>query len=131
MGSRGAFVDVASGNFNFKEDGQEYYSLGTLSSDPNVKILALIGEGSVSTPSFSHTPGRIYAVTQKGRLKYLTYYDDSHNKKVTVDLGHAHNKVRPHIHYGNGGHGKDDPAIPPTKEQLSLIRKIKKEYNLK
>ena len=45
MGSRGAFVDVASGNFNFKEDGQEYYSLGTLSSDPNVKILALIGEG--------------------------------------------------------------------------------------
>ena len=39
MGSRGAFVDVASDNFNFKENGQEYFSLGILSSDPNVKVL--------------------------------------------------------------------------------------------
>lgn len=39
MGSRGAFVDVNMGNFTFKDGGQNYFSIGTLSSDPNVKVL--------------------------------------------------------------------------------------------
>lgn len=33
MGSRGAFVDVNMGNFTFKDGGQNYFSIGTLSSE--------------------------------------------------------------------------------------------------
>lgn len=36
MGSRGAFENVDTGNFTFKEGGQHYHSVGTLTSDPNV-----------------------------------------------------------------------------------------------
>ena len=39
MGSRGAFVDVSSGDFSFKEGGQHYKSIGILSSNPNVKFI--------------------------------------------------------------------------------------------
>ena len=54
MGSRGAFVDVEMGNFTFKDNGQVYYSIGSLSSDKNVKILVQ-EKGAVKAPEFSHT----------------------------------------------------------------------------
>lgn len=130
MGSRGAFIDVASGNFNFKENGQEYFSLGILSSDPNVKVLVK-NRGSVAPPMFSHTPGRIYAVTQNGSLKYLAYYDETHNQAVCIDFGHAHNGVRPHVHFGTSDHNPDKPGKKPTRAQLDLASKIRKEFNLK
>ena len=135
MGSRGAFVDVKSGDFSFKENGQEYYSLGVLSSNPNVKII-MQKEGSVSAPEYSHTAGRIYATLQKDdktgvvRLKHLSYYDSKHKQSVSVDFLHAHNGVRPHVHYGIEDHSRSTPGKKPTKEQLDLANDIRKEFHV-
>lgn len=135
MGSRGAFINVNLGDFHFKTDSDgneihEYYSLGTLSSNPNVKVI-MQKEGSVSAPEFSHTPGRIYATVQDGKLKHLSYYDENHNQSVSIDFKHAHHGLKPHAHYGINDHNPNSPAKPPTKEQLALANKIKKEFHLK
>ena len=129
MGSRGAFVDVDMGNFTFKDGGQNYFSLGTLSGDPNVKIL-IQDKGSVKAPEYSHTKGRVYAIVQGGKLKHLTYYDDEHKQHISVDLLHPHKGVQPHIHI-DLNHTPDSPGISPTAEQMALIEKIKKEFHLK
>ena len=128
MGSRGAFVDVNAGDFTFKDNGQKYFSIGSLSSDSNVKVLVQ-SEGSVKAPEFSHTAGRIYAITQDRALKHLTYYDE-HNQHISVDLLHPHKGVQPHIHV-DLNHDPKSPGVSPTAEQIALINKIKKEFHLK
>ena len=129
MGARGAFVDVNKGDFSFVSGGQHYKTIGELSSNPNVKVI-IQDYSSVKAPEYSHTPNRIYAVVQKGRLKHLAYYDENHKQAVIVDLWHKHGEVMPHIHlYMN--HDKDLPGVPPTAEQLKLVNKIRKEFNLK
>lgn len=129
MGSRGAFVDVNSGNFTFIEGGQHYKSLGVLSSNPNVKVI-IQDSSNVKAPEFSHTAGRIYAVVKEGVLKHLAYYDENHNQAVSIDFLHAHNGVQPHRHVYMR-HNKNDPGIPPTRAEKQLIRKIKKEFHLR
>ncbi len=129
MGSRGAFVDVNSGDFSFKEGGQHYKSIGILSSNPNVKVIVQ-DSSNVKAPEFSHTPGRIYAVVKDGALKHVAYYDENHNQAVSIDLAHAHKGVQPHRHVYMS-HNKNDPGIPPTSDEKELIRKIKKEFHLK
>lgn len=128
MVSRGAFINVNIGDFRFKDGGQNYFSIGTLSSDPNVKVL-IQGKGSVKAPEFSHTEGRVYAIVQDGKLKHLTYYDAYHKQHVSVDLLHPHGGVKPHIHI-DLNHDPNSPGIPPTDEQKALIKKIKKEFHL-
>lgn len=130
MGSRGAYMNVNAGDFRFKDSaGGEYYSLGSLSSDSNIKIL-MRKEGSVLAPEYSHTPGRIYATVQNGRLKHLSFYDKSHKQAVSIDFGHMHNGVIPHFHYGIHDHDPKSPGKSPTKEQLTLANKIRKEFHL-
>lgn len=129
MGSRGAFVDVNTGKFDFIENGQHYKSLGTLSSNPNVKVL-IQDSNNVKAPEFSHTDNRIYAIVKNGELKHLAYYDNKHKQAVSIDLAHPHKGVQPHRHeYLN--HDKNSPGVSPTKSEQELIKKIKKEFHLK
>lgn len=129
MGSRGAFVNVNSGVFSFKEGGQHYKSIGVLSGNPDVKVIVQ-DSSNVKAPEFSHTPGRIYAVVKNGELKHVAYYDENHNQAVSIDLAHTHKGVQPHRHvYMN--HDKDAPGVPPTADEMRLIQKIKKEFCLK
>lgn len=51
MGSRGAFEDVVTGNFNFVEGGQTYKSIGEVDG---IKVLVKTS-GSVKAPEYSHT----------------------------------------------------------------------------
>ena len=67
MGSRGAFVNVDIGDFTFKDGGQKYFSLGTLSSDPNVKIL-IQNKGSVKVLPVSD---KWYGVTYATDKEYV------------------------------------------------------------
>lgn len=128
MGSRGAFVDVNTGNFDFVDNGQHYMSLGTLSSDSNVKVI-IQDSNNVKAPEYSHTPSRIYAVVKDGQLKHLAYYDESHKQAVSIDFAHEHKGVKPHRHVYLS-HNKKDPGVPPTASEMKLIKKIKKEYGL-
>lgn len=128
MGSRGAFVDVCKEVFDFVQGGQHYMLLGTLSKNPNVKVI-IQDSNAVKAPEYSHTAGRIYAVVKNGELKHLAYYDDTHKQAVSIDLTHEHKGVKPHRHVYLS-HNKDDPGIPPTPEESALIKKIKKEFKL-
>lgn len=129
MGSRGAFVDVGKGVFDFIQGGQHYMSLGTLSTNPHVKVM-IQDSNAVKAPEYSHTAGRIYAVVKNGELKHLAYYDDAHKQAVSIDLAHNHKGVQPHRHVYLS-HNKNAPGIPPTAEELALIKKIKKEFHLR
>lgn len=129
MGSRGAFIDVDMGNFTFTDGGQHYFSLGSLSSDDNIKVLVQ-DSNSVKAPEYSHTPGRVYAVVKDGALKHLAFYDENNKQAISIDLLHEHHGVQPHRHtYLN--HNKNNPGVPPTPKENELIDKIKKEFHLK
>ena len=129
MGSRGSFVNVDKGDFTFIEGGQHYKSLGTLKGNPNVKIIVQ-DSNNVVAPVFSHTEGRIYAVVKNGVLKHLAYYDKEHKQAVSIDFLHEHHGVKPHRHeYMN--HDKNSEGHPPTQDEWTLIKQIKKEYHLK
>lgn len=125
MGSRGAFVDINIGDFTFIEGKQQYHTVGELE---NVKVL-IQTSGAVKAPDFSHTPNRVYAVVQGGKLKHVTYYDASHKQAVSIDLQHEHGGVKPHRHTYMS-HNKNDLGVPPTPSEQTLINKIKKEYGL-
>lgn len=129
MGSRGAFVDVSKGNFDFKEGGQHYKSLGVINSNPNVKVIVQ-DSNNVKAPEYSHTAGRIYAIVKDGKLKHLAYYDENHKQAVSIDFEHPHQGVMPHRHVYMS-HNKNDPGISPTADEQKLIKKIKKEFHLK
>lgn len=129
MGSRGAFEDVNTENFSFVDGGQHYMSLGSLSNDPNVKVL-IQDSSNVKAPEFSHTPGRIYAIVKEGVLKHLAYYDEDHKQAVSIDFSHPHQGVQPHRHVYLS-HNKNDPGVPPTDAEKALIKRIKKEFHLK
>ena len=129
MGSRGAFVNIDIGNYDFIEGGQHYYSLGLLSSNPNVKVI-IQDSNNVKAPEYSHTAGRIYAIVKAGVLKHLAYYDENHKQAVCIDLTHPHKGIMPHRHVYLD-HGRSTPGIPPFPSEIELIEKIKKEFHLK
>ena len=76
MGSRGAFENVDLGNFHFKEGGQNYHSVGEVDG---IQVI-IQDSGSVKAPEFSHTANRSYAIVQNGKLKHLTFYDETHSQ---------------------------------------------------
>lgn len=139
MGSRGSFVDIDKGDFTFVEGGQTFRKVAMVD---DVVVLERF-EGGVKAPDYSHSADRIYAViqTQKAknkktgeyetvtRLKQLAFYDKNHDQKISVDFGHPHTGVRPHIHIDRI-HDKNVPGIPPTKEQLELANKIIRRLKL-
>lgn len=124
MGSRGAFVNVDIGNFDFVEDGQTYHSIGEVDG---IKILVR-DSGSVKAPELSHTQNSAYAIIQDGYLKHLAWYDEEHNQKVCIDFLHSHKGLKPHKHL-NLDHS--DQGISPTDKELEFANKIRRRFNLK
>ncbi|MBQ1947660.1 MAG: hypothetical protein II359_03525 [Clostridia bacterium] len=126
MGSRGAFEDVNTGNFTFIDGGQTFNSIGEVDG---VKVLVRTS-GSVKAPEYSHTENRTYAIVQDGQLKHLTFYDEKHKQSVSIDLLHEHGskRLKPHKHY-NLDH--TDDGIPVSENELKLINKIRRRFNLK
>ena len=90
----------------------------------------IIWNRTIPAPVYSHSPNRIYATVKNGELKYLSFYDENHNQIKSIDFDHAHNTVRPHVHF-NMDHGKNSPGISPSSSDWALINKIKKEMGLK
>lgn len=124
MGSRGAFVNVNTKDFTFVDDGQTYHSIGEVDG---VKVLVR-DKGSVKAPDYSHTKNRIYAVIQNGSLKHLSWYDDDHNQRVSIDFLHPHKGVQPHKHIYLDHTG---PGIPITEKELEFANKIRRRFNVK
>lgn len=119
MGSRGSFIDVNRGNFNFTDNGQHYETIGVIGE---IQILKQ-PYGSVKAPEYSHSPNRIYAVIQNDKLKHISFYDDNHKQVKVIDLEHYHCGLKPHVHY-NLNH--TDKSIPLNEDDYKLIDKIKR-----
>lgn len=126
MGSRGAFVNVNEGNFNFVNGGQNYFVVGEVD---DVKIL-IKPNGSIGAPLYSHTNNRIYAIIQNGNLKYLLFYDDNHQCKIEIDFLHENNGMKPHVHI-DGRHDPDSEYREHNKYELFLANKIRKTFGVK
>ena len=124
MGSRGAFENVETGNFNFVEGGQTFRSIGEYDG---VKVLVR-DSGSVKAPEYSHTANRIYAIVQEGALKHLTFYDENHNQSVSIDLLHSHHGLMPHKHYKLD---HTDNGIPLSDSEMVMIKTLKRRFNLR
>ncbi len=124
MGSRGAFVNVNTKDFTFVDDGQTYHSIGEVDG---VKVLVR-DKGSVKAPDYSHTKNRVYAVIQNDSLKHLSWYDDDHNQRVSIDFLHPHKGVQPHKHIYLDHTGS---GIPITEKELELANKIRRRFNVK
>lgn len=88
MGSRGAFLNINSGDFRFICGGQIYNTIG-FDKTNNVKYL-IQTSGSIKAPDYSHSPNRIYAIfDNKGKIKTIGVYAN-HIKIKSIDLGHTH-----------------------------------------
>ena len=123
MGSRGAFQDVDTGKFNFVENGQNYHTVGDVDG---VQVI-LQNSGAVKAPEYSHSAERAYAIVQNGKLKHLSFYDETHRQIISIDLLHQHHGLMPHKHL-NLDHR--DKGIPITADEEKLIKKIKRRFGL-
>lgn len=124
MGSRGAFENVHTGDFTFREGGQLYHSIGEIDG---IKVLIMDAK-RVKAPEYSHTAERIYAIAQNGELKHLAFYDENHDQSVCIDFLHPHHKVQPHKHLYLD---HSDKGIPITKEEQRIADKIRRRFHLK
>ncbi len=120
MGSRGAFISVESGDFNFVENGKRYETIGIID---DIQILTMGNVKNVKAPEYSHSSNRIYVIVKNGQLKHIAFYDENHKQIKVIDLEHKHCGIKPHIHY-NMDHS--DSGIHLSKEDCDLINKIKR-----
>ena len=120
MGSRGAFVNVNAGNYNFTENGQKYTTVGQIG---NIQILSMGETKNVKAPEYSHSPNRVYVTMKDGKIKHISFYDNEHKQIKVIDFEHSHYGIRPHIHF-NLDHS--DNGIPLTQSDIDLIKKIKR-----
>jgi|SRR5574344_1063340 hypothetical protein len=118
MGGRGSFINVFSGDFAFKEGGQTYFSIGSIGD--NIKVLERPGT-SVKAPEYSHTKNRVYVIMQKGELKHIAFYNESHELIKSIDFMHQHNGIQPHVHFDILHQGN---VSLPSLEDQSIIRQV-------
>ena len=123
MGSRGDFANVDANNFTFKEGRRKYESIGIVSG---VKVLVQTA-GSVKAPEFSHSPNRIYAVIQNGKIKHLAYYDSNHRQAACIDFNHSHNGKSPHKHLYLNHRGE---AADLNSKDWKIIKKLQRKYRI-
>ncbi len=127
MGGRGAFVNVDLKDFRFNNgSGVKQQTFKTIGEIDGIQVIVQDKGFSVGPPRFSHTANRIYAVIQKGKLKYLVFYEN-HMFVKAIDFGHEHGKLNPHVHYDYTHKGEYGP---PTEKDNEIINKIKKWYSI-
>lgn len=128
MGGRGSSSGISA---NGKEYGTEY---STVYQSGNIKFV-VSNSGSAKNPIETMTKGRVYAaVNANNEVKSISYYDSSNKRTKTIDLGHYHNKIKPHTHHGYLHNENDSPkgaAKLTTKERKMVERILKLWYNYK
>lgn len=124
MGGRGASSGISDRGERY---GTEYKSVLKVG---NIKFVKSNKNTSVKTPMETMTRGRVYVMLKKnGDLQAITYYDNQGKRKKTIDLGHAHNGIKPHTHHGyehneNDGRGGAANLTPKEKRMVARVRKI-------
>lgn len=124
MGSRGAFISVDRGDFNFVENGKRYETIGQMD---NIQVLSMGTARNVKAPEYSHSANRIYVILKDKKIKHISFYDGDHKQIKVIDFEHYHYGLKPHVHYMLD---HTDKGIPLSKEDLDLIEKIKRRLSL-
>lgn len=65
MGGRGSFRNVSLNDFTFNSNGKTYFKIGEYNG---IDIIARKDHLSVKALEYSHSPNKIYAVVQNGKL---------------------------------------------------------------
>lgn len=123
MGSRSDFVSVNTNNFTFREGRRKYESVGTVSG---LKVL-IQTSGGVKAPEYSHSPNRVYAVVQNGKIKHIAYYDSNNRQAACIDLNHFHNGKMPHKHVYLDHQGE---AFDLNSKDWKIIKTLQRKYRI-
>lgn len=103
MGGRGSSSGMSD---NGKPYGTEYKSVWAVG---NIKFVKR-KEGSSTAPLETMTTGRVYVtIGANNEPKYISYYDTQNKRSKTIDLGHKHKGMSPHVHHGYEHNENDGP----------------------
>jgi hypothetical protein len=123
MGGRGASSGVSDKG---KPYGSEYT---TLYQSGNIKFIKYNDSKSAKAPLETMTKGRVYAViNEKNEIALITYHDTKNKKDRQIDLTHAHNGKKPHVHHGYI-HDENGTTNPTTEERKMVDRANTIWYN--
>ena len=123
MGGRGAASGISDKG---KVYGSEYTSLLTVG---NIKFVKYNDSTSAKAPQETMTQGRVYVtVNNKNKLTTITYYDNNGKRTKSIDLNHAHDRKKPHTHYGYE-HSEYGTTGLTTKERNLVDFVYKAWYN--
>ena len=120
MGGRGASSGISDKGVRY---GQEYRSVLEYG---NIKFVKR-NTGNTTAPLETMTRGRVYAtIDAHDNAKYVSYYDNENKRSKTIDLGHKHNGLDPHVHHGYEHNENDGPsgAARLTQQEKKLLDKI-------
>ena len=123
MGGRGASSGVSDKG---KPYGSEYT---TLYQSGNIKFIKYNGSKSAKAPLETMTKGRVYAViNEKNEVALITYHDTKNKKDRQIDLTHAHNGKKTHVHHGYI-HDENGTTNPTAEERKMVDRANTIWYN--
>lgn len=113
MGGRGASSGMS---IKGKKYGNEFKSLYKIS---NIKFVRYNDSLAAKTPQETMTKGRVYVtVNAKDELTSITYYNKDGKREKTIDLNHAHEGKRPHVHYGYNHSENGTTGLSPKEKKL-------------
>lgn len=121
MGGRGAFY----GNTNL----MKYHEFRVIKRIGKIKIIKPIRQGSLKTPTLSHSKNAVYATVKKnGNPKQITVYGENREKLYDIDLDHNHSKNSDydnyHVHYYDKNGIRSKNYQPANREQRRMIKKF-------
>ena len=113
--------------------GGEYKTVGVTVN--GIKKLVKVDSGSINTPQYSHTPGTMYAKTNRmtRKVEQVAVYgngNDGKLKKKDIDTGHKHtNRINGmvfeetdiHVHEIDKYGRRSGEARKPSKKEKRLI----------
>ena len=93
MGGRGASSGTSKKGNAY---GSQYHSVLVRG---NVKYVEKNSKDA-ETLMETMTPGRVYAVIDRGEIKSIVYFDSENKRSKQIDLRHQHGGMSPHTHHG-------------------------------
>ena len=118
MGGRGTNLNVnAYLSRSEKSQMSEFTNLGLYG---NVRFLKT-NAPNAQTPIFSHTPGRVYAIIDKGKVKDIGIYGKNHVNKTVIHLSNTKHGIHEHQGIKHVGH---DPLSKSHKNLVNHVNKL-------
>ncbi|MBW3079875.1 hypothetical protein [Bifidobacterium saguinibicoloris] len=122
MGGRGASSGVSN---NGHEYGTEFK---TVLKSGNIKFVTDV-VGRNRAPMETRTRGRVYvAVSDTGKLKNITYFDDGGKRLKQISLDHFHGGQMVHVYDGyfhNEYNPKNEPRMNLTPQEKRMVERVR------